>query len=186
MKNNYLLSLISDVIKNIGTKRVFTKMDLRWGYNNVWIKEEDEWKVVFMIPEEVFESTVILFRLTNFSVMFQMMMNEILWDFINTRKVASFINNIVIEIEEEKGYNKIVEEVVKRLVKNDLYMKQEKYKLSKLKAVDFNYFYFYFYFYLVSFILFLELGLGLVMTSLGHTLVTSYNTVTVTVSSHMM
>ena len=35
VKNNYPLSLISDIVKNISTKKVFTKMDLRWGYNNV-------------------------------------------------------------------------------------------------------------------------------------------------------
>ena len=40
VKNNYPLPLISDIIKNIGTKKVFTKMDLRWGYNNVRIKKE--------------------------------------------------------------------------------------------------------------------------------------------------
>jgi len=42
IKNNYPLPLISDVVENIGTKKVFTKMDLRWGYNNVWIKEGDK------------------------------------------------------------------------------------------------------------------------------------------------
>ena len=42
VKNNYLLPLISNVIKNMDTKRVFTKMNLRWGYNNVRIKEGDE------------------------------------------------------------------------------------------------------------------------------------------------
>ena len=35
IKNNYLLLLILDIVENIGTKKVFTKMDLRWGYNNV-------------------------------------------------------------------------------------------------------------------------------------------------------
>ena len=35
IKNNYPLSLISDIIENIDTKKVFTKMDLRWGYNNI-------------------------------------------------------------------------------------------------------------------------------------------------------
>ena len=45
IKNNYLLPLISDVLENIGTKKVFTKIDLRWEYNNVRIKEGDEWKV---------------------------------------------------------------------------------------------------------------------------------------------
>ena len=65
IKNNYPLSLISDVVENIGTKKVFTKIDLRWGYNNVWIKEEDEWKVAFTTPERSFEPTVMFFGLTN-------------------------------------------------------------------------------------------------------------------------
>ena len=42
VKNNYPLLLISDVIENIGNKKVFTKMDLRWEYNNVRIKEGDK------------------------------------------------------------------------------------------------------------------------------------------------
>ena len=42
IKNNYLLLLISDVLENIGTKKVFTKIDLRWEYNNMWIKETSE------------------------------------------------------------------------------------------------------------------------------------------------
>ncbi len=42
IKNNYPLPLILDLIDNIGKKRVFTKMDLKWGYNNVRIKEGDE------------------------------------------------------------------------------------------------------------------------------------------------
>ena len=47
IKNNYPLSLILDIVESIGTKKVFTKIDLRWGYNNVQIKEEDEQKVMF-------------------------------------------------------------------------------------------------------------------------------------------
>jgi len=42
VKNNYPLLLITDLIDNIGSKRVFTKMDLWWGFNNVRIKEGDE------------------------------------------------------------------------------------------------------------------------------------------------
>jgi len=42
IKNNYPLPLILDVLENIGMKKLFTKMDLRWGYNNVRIKEGDE------------------------------------------------------------------------------------------------------------------------------------------------
>ena len=65
VKNNYPLPLILDVIENIGTKKVFTKMDLRWDYNNVRIKEGDEWKAAFMTPKESFELTVMFFGLTN-------------------------------------------------------------------------------------------------------------------------
>jgi len=78
IKNNYSLSLISDILENIGTKRVFMKMDLRWRYNNVRIKEEDEWKTAFTILEGFFEPMVMFFRLTNLLATFQVMMNELL------------------------------------------------------------------------------------------------------------
>jgi len=42
VKNNYPLPLITDLIDNMGSKQVFTKMDLWWGFNNIRIKEEDE------------------------------------------------------------------------------------------------------------------------------------------------
>jgi len=64
VKNNYPLPLISDIIKNMSTKRMFTKMDLRWGYNNIRIKKGDEWKVVFMTLEGLFEPTVIVIDLS--------------------------------------------------------------------------------------------------------------------------
>ena len=70
IKNNYPLPLISDLIDSIGKKKVFTKMDLRWGYNNVRIKEGDEWKAAFSMPEGSFEPTVMFFGLTNSPAMF--------------------------------------------------------------------------------------------------------------------
>jgi len=42
VKNNYPLPLITELINNMDSKKVFTKMDLRWGFNNMRIKEEDE------------------------------------------------------------------------------------------------------------------------------------------------
>ena len=42
IKNNYSLPLISDIVENIGMKKVFTKLDLWWEYNNIQIKEKDE------------------------------------------------------------------------------------------------------------------------------------------------
>ena len=56
------------------------------------------------------------------------MMNGILQNLINTRKVASFIDDVIIEIEMKEEYNEIVEELIRRLVENDLYVKPGKYK----------------------------------------------------------
>ena len=71
---------------------------------------------------------VIFFGLTNFPVMFQIMINEILRDLINTRKVASFIDDMIVRIEKEEKYDEIVEEVIKILAKNNLYVKLENCK----------------------------------------------------------
>jgi len=64
------------------------------------------------------------------------MMNKILQNLINTRKVASFIDNVIISMEIEEEHDEIVEEVVKRLAENDLYVKLEKYKW-KVREVGF-------------------------------------------------
>ena len=136
IKNNYPLSLILDVLENIGTKKLFTKMDLRWGYNNVRIKEGDEWKAAFMMPEGLFEPTVMFFGLTNSPATFQAMMNELLRDLINTGKVAVFIDDVIVGTEMEEGHDELVAEVVKRLEENDLYVKPEKCKW-KVREVEF-------------------------------------------------
>jgi len=128
VKNNYSLPLISDILKNIGIKKVFTKIDLRWGYNNVRIKKGDEWKAAFTMPEETFKPTIMFFRLMNSLVIFQAIMNKLLRDLINTGRMAAFIDDVIVETKEEEGHNELVVEVVKRLAENNLYVKPEKCK----------------------------------------------------------
>jgi len=84
--------------------------------------------VAFTIPEGSFEPMVMFFRLTNSPVTFQTMMNKILQDLINTEKMASFIDNVIIGMEGEEEHDELVEEIVQRLVENNLYMKPEKCK----------------------------------------------------------
>ena len=136
IRNNYPLLLISDVLENIRTKKVFTKMDLRWGYNNIRIKEGDEWKVAFTTPEGSFEPMVMFFGLTNSPAMFQAIINKLLRDLINMGKVAAFIDDVIIGTEMEDEHNEIVAEVVRRLEENDLYVKPEKCKW-KVREVEF-------------------------------------------------
>ena len=135
-KNNYPLLLISDILENMETKKVFTKINLQWGYNNVRIKEGDKWKAAFTILEGSFEPMVMLFGLTNSPAMFQAIMNELLRDLINTGKVAVFIDDVIVGTETEEGHDEIVAEVIRRLEENDLYVKPEKCKW-KVREVGF-------------------------------------------------
>jgi len=91
---------------------------------------------MFTTPKGLFKPTVMFFGLTNSLATFQTMMNKILQNLINISKVASFINDIIIGTEIEKEYDELVEEVVRRLVENNLYVKLEKCKW-KVKEVGF-------------------------------------------------
>ena len=77
MKNAYPLPLISDIIDRLKGATIFTKLDVRAGYNNVRIKEGDEWKAAFITPSGLFEPTVMFFGLCNAPATFQNMMNDI-------------------------------------------------------------------------------------------------------------
>ena len=111
-------------------------MNLRWGYNNVRIKKGDEWKAAFTTPEGSFEPMVMFFGLMNSPATFQVMMNKLLRDLINTGKVAVFIDNMIVRTEMEEGHDELVAEVIRRLEENNLYMKPEKCKL-KVRKVGF-------------------------------------------------
>ena len=136
IKNNYLLPLITELIDNMRSKKVFTKMDLRWEFNNVRIKEGDEWKGAFTTYIGSFEPTVIFFRMTNSLATFQAMMNEILRDLINKGKVVAFVDDVLVETETEEGHDEIIEEILRRLEENDLYVKPEKY-MWKARKIGF-------------------------------------------------
>jgi len=55
-------------------------------------------------------------------------MNKLLRDLINTGKVRSFINDMMVRTESEEEYNKLMKEILRRLEENNLYMKLEKYR----------------------------------------------------------
>jgi len=64
------------------------------------------------------------------------MMNEILRDLINEGKVAVFVDDVLVGTETEEGHNKIVEEILRRLEENDLYIKPEKC-MWKARKIEF-------------------------------------------------
>jgi len=74
------------------------------------------------------------FGITNLPTTFQVMINKILRDLINKGKVAAFVDDLLVGTETEEGHTEIVEEILKRLEENNLYIKPEKcvWKVRKI------------------------------------------------------
>jgi len=127
IKNRYPIPRIADLIESLSKASIFTKIDLRRGYNNVCIKEGDKWKTAFITRRGLFEATVMYFGFSNAPAIFQSMMNDILGDLIRIRLVMVYLDDILIFGTCLKEHRQLVKEVLKRLQFNDLYTKAEKY-----------------------------------------------------------
>src|SRR6266511_1126092 len=75
MKNKYPLLLILELIAKLRGAKYFTKLDIRWGFNNVCIKEGDKWKAAFQMNRGLFEPLVMFFGLTKSPATFQTMIS---------------------------------------------------------------------------------------------------------------
>ena len=83
-----------------------------------------------------YKPIVMYFRLTNSPTTFQTIVNDLFRDLINQGDTATFINNILVATDTEEGHDKLVEEVLKRLEENNLFVKPEKCKW-KVREVEF-------------------------------------------------
>jgi len=103
VKNRYLLFLISQLISQLCRAQYFTKLDVRWGFNNVRIKPGDEWKAAFRTNQGLFEPLVMFFRMTNSPATFQTMMNNVFRTVIVEGIVVVYLDDILIftKMEEE-------------------------------------------------------------------------------------
>ena len=120
VKNNYLLPLIWQLSEKLQGAKLFTKMDLHWGYNNVRIKEGDEWKAAFTCHRGSFEPLVMYFGLCNSPATFQAMMNEIFADMEEV--VVVYIDDLLIftKTDNQEEHDRIVLEVLRQLEEHDL------------------------------------------------------------------
>ena len=136
VKNNYPLPLISQLVDKLKGSKWFTKIDLRWGYNNVHIKEGDEWKAPFIHHRGSFEPVVMYFGLCNSPATFQTMMNEIFSDMDDVMVI--YIDDLMIytKMDNIQEYERIIKKVLKHLEEHDLFAKLEKYTFS-IQEVEF-------------------------------------------------
>jgi hypothetical protein len=125
--NKYPLPLISELIHDLAGKHLFSKFDIRWGYNNVRIKEGDEWKAAFKTSEGLFEPTVMFFGLTNSPATFQTMMDDIFREEISQGWLRIYMDDAIIATEANKeDHAKKVHHFLNKLAMHDLYLKPEK------------------------------------------------------------
>ena len=96
IKDKTPLPLIGEVIDKLKEARYFNKLDLIWGYNNVRIKEENEWKAVFLTNKGLFEPQVLYFGLCNLPGTFQRMMNSIFQELLHEGVLANYMDDFVI------------------------------------------------------------------------------------------
>ena len=108
IKNRYPLLLISELVNKLKGAKYFTKLDIRWGYNNVQIKKGDEWKAAFLTNRGLFEPLVMYFGLTNSPATFQTMMNELLRELINEGKVLVYMDDILIFTKDLEEHQEII------------------------------------------------------------------------------
>jgi hypothetical protein len=131
IKNRYPLPLVADIIGSLKGAKYFTKFDVRWGYNNVRIKEGDQWKAAFSTNRGLFEPEVMFFGLTNSPATFQSLMNSIFVDLIATGKVAVYLDDILIFTMTLEEHREVTHEVLRRLRKHDLYLRPEKCEFER-------------------------------------------------------
>ena len=102
IKDKTPLPLIGEVIDKLKKAKYFNKLDLIWGYNNVWIKEGDEWKAAFLTNKGLFELQVMYFRLCNLPGTFQRMINNIFQKLLHEGILANYMDDFMIPAKTMK------------------------------------------------------------------------------------
>ena len=131
IKNRYPLLLISELIDKLTHAKIFSKMDIRWGYNNIRIKEGDKWKAAFRTNRGLFKPLVMFFGLTNSPATFQIMMNNIFRGEIAEGWVIIYMDDILVFSKNEKDHEKHVGRILQKLREHKLSLKPEKCWFSK-------------------------------------------------------
>jgi len=131
VKNKYPLPLISKLINKLRGARYFTKLDVRWGFNNVWMKEGDEQNAAFRTNQGLFKLLVMFFGLCNSLATFQTMMDDIFDDLITEGVVVVYLDNILIFMETLKEHRRVTRRVMELLQKNNLFLKPKRSASSR-------------------------------------------------------
>ena len=124
-KNWYPLPLIGEALDRLSGAKIYTKLDIWAAYNQVWMKEGDEWKTAFWTWYGHYEYCMMSFRLTNAPATFQGFINYALWDLLDICYIA-YLDDILIYSDNDTEHMEHVWAVLKCLQEHGLYIKLEK------------------------------------------------------------
>ncbi|QRW25677.1 Retrotransposable element Tf2 protein [Rhizoctonia solani] len=126
-KNVYPLPQPDDLMAQLGGAKVFTKLDLQWGYNNVQVKEGNKWKTTFCTKYGLYKSLVMtgVQHLTNAPAAFQHFMNKLFKDLLD-KCVIIYLDDILIYSKDDAAHAKHVHKVLCWLMDNQLFCKASK------------------------------------------------------------
>ena len=130
VKDKTLLSLIEEVINKLKNAKYFNKLNLIQGYNNVWMKEGDKQKAVFLMNKSLFKPKLIYFGLYNSLEIFQRIMNSIFREFLHKRALANYIDNFVISAKIKKKLEERTIQFLKIVEKYNLCFKKSKFDFN--------------------------------------------------------
>jgi hypothetical protein len=117
IKDCYALPRQDELIEKLCHAKIFTKLDLRNGYNNICIKEGNKWKAAFRTKYGHFEPTVMQFGLSNAPAVFQCFMNDIFHDLLDITVIV-YLDNILIFSNSREKHVQHVTEVLSCLQKH--------------------------------------------------------------------
>ena len=138
--NNYPLPLISNIIKCLQGKTLFSKFNICWGYNNIWIKEEDHWKAAFKTPFGLYEPTVMYFGLTNSPATFCRAMQRMLRHWLNKYpdETGNYIDDMIVATKGDRQcHQQIIGELLNIFQENLYFLWPAKceFEVSKIECL---------------------------------------------------
>ena len=137
VRDTYPLPLISNILDHLQGKTLFTKFDIRWGFNNIRIKEEDRWKAAFKTPFGLYEPTVMYFGLTNSPATFCRAMRKMLrpLQLKYPDNVFDFVDDVLIATKADTPtHRKIVNELLTLFAKESYFLRPSKCEFEKTRV----------------------------------------------------
>ncbi|GKB46755.1 putative reverse transcriptase domain-containing protein [Tanacetum coccineum] len=125
VKNHYPLPKIDDLFDQLKGSSVYSKIDLRSGYHQLRVREEDIPKTAFRTRYGHYEFQVMPFGLTNAPTVFMDLMNQVCKPYLD-KFVIVFIDDILIYSKNKKEHEEHLKEILELLKKEELYAKFSK------------------------------------------------------------